>query len=321
MSIVVMVCWGSWSVSQRKCGDWRFEAWYLDYSWSIVAGTFLIGLALGGVSPASWSFQQYLHMLNGVAFSAIGWALFAGAVWGAGNFLLVVAIRLAGLAMAFPIGVGLALALGTILAFVTNPSATAHPVFLFIGLALILLAIAANGLAHATKHAHLPTANLKRGVVIAVICGVLISLFPFPFNFAFKQGLSGEAGAFYMAIGALIINSMFVPYFMRRPLVPKEKAIGLAEYTRAPLQWHLWAVLGGLIWSVGMVFNLVVANQPKFSVAIAYTLGQCAVMVAALWGIFVGKEFKGAPREAYQYLAAMFLLFIIGIVFLAKASG
>lgn len=321
MSIVTMFCWGSWSTTQRKCGNWRFEAWYMDYTWSIVAGTFFVGLLLGGVTPDGWDIHNYFQMLTTPAMSAIAWALFAGVVWGAGNFLLAAAIRLAGLALAFPIGIGLALALGTILAYVTNPSATAHPKFLFIGLALVLLAIIANGLAHATKHAHTPSANLKRGVTVAIVCGVLIALFPFPFNFAFDQGLSGEAGAFYMTLGALAINSILIPYFMRHPLVPNDKPTGFLEYKRARSSWHAWAALGGLIWSVGMVFNLVVASQPKFSVAIAYTLGQCAAMVAALWGIFVFKEFKNAPARAYQYLVLMFALFISGIVFLSQAIG
>ncbi|MEK7059176.1 MAG: GRP family sugar transporter [Patescibacteria group bacterium] len=321
MAIITMFCFGSWPATQRKCGDWRFEAWYLDFAWSIVAGTFLVGLLLGGVSPSGWSANNYLHMLSSAHTSAIVWALFAGIVWGAGNFLLAVAIRLTGLALAFPIGIGLALALGTSLAYVTNPSATAHPMFLFIGLVLVLLAIGANALAHTTKHAHIPTDNLKLGVAVAVICGVLIALFPSPFNFAFDNGLTGEAGALYMAIGALIINAFLVPYYMRHPIVPNQKPIGLFEYGRAKLTWHLWAALGGLIWATGMVFQLVVANQPKFSVAIAYTLGQGAVMVAAIWGIFVWKEFAGAPKRAHQYLALMFLLFIVGIIFIAKATG
>ena len=321
MSIVTMLCWGSWSVTLRKCGNWRFEAWYIDYSWSIVAGTFVIGLLLGGVTPTGWSLQNYFNMLFDPPLTAIYWALFAGVVWGAGNFLLAAAIRLAGLALAFPVGIGLALALGTMLAYFTNPSATAHPNYLFIGLALVLLAIGANGLAHATKHARIPSANLRRGVIVAVICGVLISLFPFPFNFAFDQGLSGEAGAFYMTIGALLISSILIPYFMRNPLVSKDKPIGISEYKRANSAWHAWAALAGLIWSLGMVFNLVVASQPKFSVAIAYTLGQCAAMVAAIWGIFVWKEFKGAPIRAYQYLGLMFVLFISGIIFLSRAIG
>lgn len=321
MSIVTMFCWGSWSVTQRKCGDWRFESWYLDYCWSIVVGTLFVVLLLGGVTHDGWNAQNYFNMLSDPPLTAIGWALFAGIVWGAGNFLLAAAIRLAGLALAFPIGIGLSLALGTILAYITNPSATAHPTYLFIGLFLILLAIGANGLAHATKHAHIPHTNLKRGVVVAVVCGILISLFPFPFNFAFDQGLSGEAGAFYMTIGAFVTSLILLPYFMRHPLVPNEKPIGFAEYKRANTAWHFWAALGGLIWSIGMVFNLVVASQPKFSVAIAYTLGQCAAMVAAIWGIFVFKEFKNAPKRAHQYLGLMFALFILGIVFLSQAIG
>lgn len=321
MSIITMICWGLWSVTMRKTDNWRFEAWYMDYIWSIVAGTFIIGTILGGVSSQGWHADAFLNSVLHSNPTAIGWALFAGMVWGAGNILLVTAIRLAGLALAFPIGIGLALALGTVLAYITNPSATSKPLNLFIGLGFVLLAIGANSLAHTTKHAHIPSSNLKRGVQVAVICGVLISLFPFPFNFAFASGLNGYTGAFFMTVGALVVTIPLLPYVMRRPLIPKEKPITFAEYKRAKPAWHAWAALGGFIWSMGMVFNLVVANQPKFSVAIAYTIGQCAAMVAAIWGIFIAKEFQGASNKTYQYLGVMFVFYIIGIIFLATATG
>jgi glucose uptake protein len=321
MSIVTMLCWGSWSAAMRKSGNWRFEAWYVDFMLAAVVVAFIWGITLGSSTGTGWHPGEFMDSLTSSTPTAISLALFAGAVGGIGNYILTAAIRLGGMALAFPIGVGLALALGTCFAYVTNPTATHHPAALFIGLIFVLVAILCNGLAHATKHAHIPSSKLKRGILLAVIGGILIALFPFPFNFSFEQGMNPYAGSFYLLVGALVTNLLFVPYFMRKPLIPGEPAVGISEYLRAKSAWRISAIVAGCIWATGNVFNLIVANQPKFSVAIAFTLGQCAAMVAAIWGIFLFKEFGGAPRNAYYYLTAMFAMFIVGILFIANAIG
>ncbi len=321
MLFITMLCWGSWANVLKKCGNWRFEAFYWDYAWSVIAWTFLLAFFLGGVTPSGWSPTVFINHLSTVSPQGALWATFAGFAWGFGNILLVAAIMLAGIAVGFPLAIGITLVLGTSLAYLTNPSATHNPVFLFIGLIFVLFAILANGLAYQSKEKSRKKTNLTRGIIVAFACGLLLSLYAFPFNYAFKLGLNGYEGALFMTIGGLISTIILLPLLMKKPLIPGEKAIGFAEYKRAKLSWHLWAIMGGLIWSIGTVFNFVVASMPHFSVAIASTLGQCAPMVAALWGIFVWKEFKGAPRIAYVYLGVMFVLFIAGIIVLANAAG
>lgn len=299
MVFITMICWASWANAMKKCGNWRFEAFYWDYAWSIILWTLLLAIALGGVSPSGWKFGNFFDSLKNIDPSAFLWASFAGFVWGIGNTLLVTAIVLAGFSVAFPLGIGLALVLGTLLAFITNPSTTARPMFLFLGLALVTLAIIANGIAYRIKESKQKTNKyFKKGLIITIICGITISLFPFPFNYAFQAGLSGYAATLFMTLGAFVSSLIFLPILMCKPLIPGQKPIGVFEYMRAKSSWHGWAILAGLVWAIGTTFNLVVASQPKFSVAIAYTLGQCATMVAALWGIFVWKEFKDAPSKS-----------------------
>ncbi len=322
MLFVCMIAWGSWTNTLKKCGNWRFEAYYWDYAWSIVASTFLLGIVLGGFTSTGWSAVVFFNKLANVSVEGALWATFAGFVWGVGNLLLVIAIELAGIAIAFPLGIGLSLVIGTFLAYFTHPAATKNPEFLFMGLLIVTLAIIANGLAYRVKEsANKKNKSLTRGLVISVLCGLFISLFPFPFNYAFKLGLTGYEGALFMTIGGFLATVIVLPIIMKKPLVPNAKPVGLEEYKRAKPSWHVWGIFAGFIWSVGTVFNLVVASTPNFSVAIAYTLGACAPMVAALWGIFVWKEFKGAPRVAYLYLGIMFVLFIGGIISLANATG
>lgn len=322
MLFISMIAWGSWTNTHKKCGDWRFEGFYIDYIASVVAATFVLSIVLAGFHSEGWSPMQFVNNFADNTTSGMLWALSAGLVWGIGNLLLVIAIELAGLAIAFPLGVGFAMVLGTFLSYITNPAATKHPEFLFLGLFLATLGVVANALAYRTKEkANTSKKSLKRGVIIALLTGIFLGLFSFQFNFAFNNGLSGYEGAFFMTIGGFISTAILLPLFMKKPLVPGKKAIGIAEYKRAKPSWHFWAIVGGFLWSVGTVFNLAVAATPNFSVAIAYTLGNCAPMVAAIWGIFFWKEFKGAPRESYLYLILMFCLFIFGILMLAKAAG
>jgi glucose uptake protein len=282
----------------------------------------LLGVILGGFQDGGWSASAFLDRLIHTPAAGLGWGLFAGVVWGLGNMLLIAAMALTGMAVAFPLALGLALVVGTFLAYITNPTATDNPLFLFLGLVAVTGAVLLNGLAY--KHKQKSTAKvpyLKRGIILAVTSGLLISLFPFPFNFAFDKGVDGYSGAVFMTLGSLLVTVIALPLLMRRPLIPDHKPITIKEYKRAPFRWHAWVYFAGLIWAIGTVFNLVVANRPAFSVAIAYTLGQCAPMIAALWGIFVWKEFKRAPASAYISLGGMFVLFGGGILLLANAAG
>ena len=317
MLMVTMIAWGSWTNTQKKTEDWRFEAYYWDYAWSIVVSTFILSFILGGVTPTGWSQTQFIVSLATTSPQAITLALFSGIVWGIGNLLLVNAIALAGMTTAFPISIGLALVLGTFLAYITNPSATQNPGFLFLGLFIVTLAVLANAFAYKSKE-KISTAkkSLKRGLIVSLLSGLFIALFAFPFNFAFELGMTGYTGALFMTIGGFLVTTIMLPILMRKPLIPGVKPIGVSEYVRAKMSWHVWAVFGGFIWSIAGVFNLVVSSTPDFSVAVAYTLGNCAPMVAALWGVFVWKEFKGAPKETYLYIDLMFGRVIIGSIIL-----
>ncbi|MEK7160028.1 MAG: hypothetical protein AAB702_00930 [Patescibacteria group bacterium] len=205
--------------------------------------------------------------------------------------------------------------LGTLLAFFTKPSATANPNFLFLGITFITLAILLNSFAYRIRERGKITSKnvILRGIFVALTAGLLIGLFPFPFNFAFERGLNGYTGALLMSTGGFLATLILLPFLMKRPIVPNEKPITFMEYGRGKPTWHLWGIVGGLVWSIGTTLNLIVASQPQFGIAITYALGNGAPMVAAIWGIFIWKEFKKAPISSYLILAFMFLFFILGI--------
>jgi glucose uptake protein len=89
-------------------------------------------------------------------------------------------------------------------------------------------------------------------------------------------------------------------------------------FTKGNVRLHLVGVLGGLIWGVGMSFAILAGDVAGY--AISYGLGQGATMVAALWGVFIWKEFKDANPRADRLLAFMFVLFVIGLSLIVYAN-
>jgi glucose uptake protein len=96
---------------------------------------------------------------------------------------------------------------------------------------------------------------------------------------------------------------------MKKPFVGSPVSFG--DYFKGGVRTHLTGVLGGIIWGIGMSFNMIASGHAGF--AISYGLGQGATMVAALWGVFIWKEFRAAPGGTSKLLAAMFVCFLAGL--------
>jgi glucose uptake protein len=82
-------------------------------------------------------------------------------------------------------------------------------------------------------------------------------------------------------------------------------------FSKGNARLHLIGILGGAIWNMGMSFNILAGTAA--GPALSYGLGQGATLIGALWGVFVWKEFKGAPAGTNRLLAAMFLFYVAGL--------
>ena len=308
LMILSMLCWGSWANTLKLCPRYRFQLFYWDYAIGLALAALLLDLTAGADSA------PLLSNVMRTAAPIAGYAILGGAVFNVANLLLVAAIDVAGLAVAFPVGIGLALVIGAVSNYIIKPEG--NPALLFGGVALVALAIVLDALAYRKRETN-AQATTARGIVLSLVAGVLMGCF-YPFVAKSLNGLPGApspgpyAVSVFFAIGLLISNIPANWLLMIKPLDGKPRVNG-ADYFRAPFGWHLAGILGGAIWCIGGVSNFVASGAHLVGPAVSYTIGQGATMVSACWGVFVWREFAGAPRAARVLLVFMFLVFLLGL--------
>jgi len=317
LMILSMLCWGSWANTLKLCPRYRFQLFYWDYAIGLALATVVWGLTAGSFGHAGPGF------VDGVAHASLGAILFAiagGVVFNIANLLLVAAIEVAGLAVAFPVGIGLALVIGAVSSYLVTPAA--NPLLLFGGVALVAVAIVLDAAAYRKREAT-AKATTTRGIVLSLVAGVLMGgWYPIAtHDLATSSGPGPYAIALYFAIGVLLSTIPANLLLMAKPLDGKPPVDG-SGYWRAPLAWHLAGVFGGAVWCVGAVANFVasVAHLARpIGPAVSYSIGQGATMISACWGVFVWREFAGAPRTAKVLLLLMFIFFALGLGAVAMA--
>ncbi len=310
--IVTMLAWGSWANTQKLAAkDWRFELFYWDYVFGIVLFALLFALSAGSMGQEGRPFIEDLAQAD----TASLWSAFLGGIlFNLANILLVAAIAVAGMSVAFPVGIGLALVVGVIVNYLDAP--VGDSTLLFTGVSLVVLAILLNANAYRRLSAHQSKVPSK-GLLLAVVAGLLMGLFykyvanaMFPdFETPLTGKLSPYTAVFIFALGILASNFVFNTFLMKRPF--EGTPLAFTDYFKGSRKSHGMGILGGIIWCVGMSFSILASD--KAGPAISYGLGQGATVVAALWGIFVWKEFKGAPKGVGGMLNAMLLLYILGL--------
>jgi glucose uptake protein len=349
LTVISMLCWGSWANTMKLSGKWRFELYYFDYTLGVLACALLAALTFGSIEsvPAD---------MPGVAFSffdnmsisgkkQMAWAAGGGVIFNIANLLLVAAISVAGLSVAFPVGIGVALITGVVLNYILKPAG--NPALLFGGVGVVLLAIIVTALAHSAHAAgkllaqpapaptvagaravHRPgsrqggTPSPIKGIALSLAAGLLMGLF-YPLVEMSKRGdlgLGPYAAAFCFAVGILLSTPIFNLFFMNLPV--EGDPVSFKQYFTGTRNQHLLGIAGGAIWCVGTVANFVAASAPpsvNVGPAVSYAMGQGATLVSTLWGLFVWKEFAGATPGVRGRLALMLVLYVIGLAMLSLA--
>ncbi len=318
--IITMLCWGSWANTQKLAEKtWRFELFYWDYVIGILLFSIVSALTLGSMGDQGRSFTEDLKQAS--SDNLLG-AFIGGVIFNAANILFSAAIALAGMAVAFPVAIGLALVLGVLVNYFAAEKG--DPTLLFIGVAFVVGAIILNALAYKKSSTNEKKISSK-GIIISVIAGVLMSFF-YRFiaasmdleNFANPAAgkMTPYTAVFIFSLGIFVSNFLFNTILMKRPF--EGSPTNYKAYFSGSFGTHLVGVLGGLIWGLGNSLNLIAAGQA--GPAISYGLGQGATLVAAFWGVFIWKEFKNAPKGTNILIGLMFLFFIAGISLIIYAG-
>ncbi|MFT2010505.1 multidrug DMT transporter permease [Pontibacter sp. 13R65] len=318
--IITMICWGSWANTQKLADKtWRFELFYWDYVIGIVLVAVLLAFTMGSFGEHGRGFLDDIAQADAANLRA---AMIGGAVFNIANILLVAAIAIAGMSVAFPVGIGIALILGVFDNYASNPIGNA--VVLFSGVGLVAVAILLNAAAYKRLSRTIQKVPTK-GLLLAVISGCLMGLFyGFVAGSMAKDFTRPEAGYLtpYTAVvifsgGILLSNLIVNTILMKKPFVGAP--VLFSAYFKGSGRSHFMGILGGAIWCLGMSFNIIAAG--KAGPAIAYGLGQGATIVAALWGIYIWKEFKAAPQKTAKLLNSMLLLYVLGLVLIIASRS
>ena len=308
-----MLCWGSWANSMKLCPGYRFQLFYWDYIIGLFVGTLFLGVTLGSYGPG----LHFLADLGHAPSISIVLAIVSGAIFNVANLLLVAAIEIAGMAVAFPVGIGLALIVGALSSYIADPQG--NPPLLFGGIALVTVAIICDSLAYRARETERRGKN-TRGIVLSLICGILMGTF-YPLvskSMSVPDAPGPYATAFFFVIGTALSSLVINTLFMKKP-IDGGTPVTFSQYLSAPQRWHLAGALGGSIWVTGAILNFAASRVHFVGPAISYSIGQGATMVSAFWGVFVWQEFRSPTSRVRNLLIAMFACFISGLGAIAAA--
>ena len=316
--VITMLGWGSWANTQKLAGRerWPFELYYWDYAIGVLLCAVVFAATLGSFGSHGVS---ALENLSNVSTSAALAAVASGAIFNVSNILLVVAIDAAGMSVAFPVGVGLALVIGTVASYRQAPKGDVR--LLAAGVALVVLAIILSAVAN-RRVAAAKAGRPGRGLLFAVLAGSLMGLFyprliaaisPGYQNGSIQPGyLTPYTALLFFGIGLLLSNLVVNTIFMRAG------GVTYGDYAKGSGRLHLLGIFGGVIWMVALGLN-VIASGPA-GPAVSYALGQGATLIASIWGVFIWKEFRNAPPGTSPLIALMFSCYAAGLALIGAAT-
>ena len=339
LMVLSMLCWGSWANTFKLAGKWRFELFYYDYAIGVLAAALVAAYTFGSMgNDLSFSDNLLITGRRNMAFGLAG-----GAVFNLANMLLVAAISVAGLAVAFPVGIGLALVVGVIWNYILNPQGNkfllAGGVLLVVG-AIVVDAMAYGAHARLRKPRNEPTQAPRgkpqsaagssggggaKGITLSLVSGLLMGSFYPLVQMGMDGGVdSGGLGPYAVAVlfaaGVFFSTFVYNLYFLNLPV--EGEPISMLAYFTGNWKQHLLGIVGGVIWCTGGIANFVAASTPQsvqVGPAISYAIGQGATMVSALWGLLVWKEFAGATPRVKTLIAVMLILFVAGLAMVSLA--
>jgi len=320
-----MLCLGTWANTFRMTSKWRFELYCFDFAIGTILAAILIGLTFGSLGWDGFALNDEIFRVAGKRQEAIGMG--AGMVFSFGNMLILGALSIAGVTVAYMIGIGTMLTAGMVITYFTSPSGSGPMLAAGAGLFLVsavLLAVTSRlnsiaryiTLAREGKTKSTRKSVSVKGLVLAFLGGIVASIC-FPLMNAAREGENGlgpySLGLFFAA-GVGVSTAMCSLFFMNLPV--QGDPIEVAAYFKGKARSHQLGILGGILFYLGLVSLLVVARAEGKSI-----VPLAAVAVGVLWGIVRWNEFEGASGKLKTMLVVALFLFVVGAAGLSAAAG
>ena len=324
-------CLGLWPSLFKSCGaQWRFELFYFDFA----VGALLLSVIAAFTIGTFGSEMAFSDRMLVAGRSAQAWAGAAGFLFNLGNMLFLAAVSLVGISAAFPLAIGLALAIESFYNF------RANNIFLLVsGVVLILLAIVLDGSACRLRDLVIPKLPVKgapkpvppaaskkkarrttKGLILAALSGIPLGLFYPLFNkgMAGDFGLGPYAGVLLFSIGMIVSTIIFNFYFMN--IAIEGGAIQLSAYFRGRPRQHFLGFAAGAMWAAGALAAMLAAAAPS-DVAIWTELRilfpLASAILAVLWGFLIWKEFRATTTNARVSIALATVFFAAALALVA----
>ena len=320
VSIFSLLCAGAWANSVKLSGKRRFELFYFDFAAGLMLTAVVVAFTLGTLGTDGFVLMDdFLH----AGKRNMSYGICAGVIFNLGSFLLVAAIKMAGLSVAFPIGFGLGFATWSILAQVIDGQG--KPGLVFAGVAALVVAIVFDMVAYNSVSLHQEVKKMKagahrtlrpsvawKGVLLSVIGGL---------SRTGEIGLGPYALGLCFCIGVFVSTFVFNLYFMNLPLMGAP--LEMRDYFRGRGKGRIIGLLGGVVWCLGLMAAIVAASAPpeaQINPVVASWLSGGAVPLGALFGILAWRELAGAGATTKALVVVMFFLLLAGLGLVAAGQ-
>jgi glucose uptake protein len=336
--VISAFCWGSWANTFKAIKTWRFEYFYYDFTAGILLIAVIAAFTLGSMNTQDLTFQDNFLLAS---YRKIAWALGSGLVFNLGNLFLLAATAVSGMSVAFPTALGIALVADAIWDFAYNPQASI--LLVFSGVVLVIVGIILNILAYLWRQDERTAAQAplqadprsrnapkrqespgSRGVILAIASGLVLSTF-FPMLTEATAGETGVSpyGVAVLISGAVFVSTLlFVPFFLFFPVLGEPGQI--RGYFGGEKKQHAVGILGGVLLGVGILAGSLAASAPRVMQPgriAEYALDHTALLIAAVWGLLVWREFKGSSHRVRMMVVAMLVLLVVGVGMVAVAPA
>ncbi len=328
LMILSLLCLGSWANFFKLAGKWRFELFYFDFAIGFALTALVLGFTLGSMGFDGFSVMDDLAHTGKRQWMYAG---LAGLVFNFGNMLLLAAVSVAGMAVAFTVGLGISIVLAMTVGRINGASVSTP--YLAIGAVLVLIAVVCDGIAYGSvmraRRAALLAENKKRasrgatalkGMILSVIAGlVMAAMYPLLGRATPPEvGLGPFALILLVAMAVFGSTIVFNIFFMNLPV--EGEPLEFMDYFKGGLKAHLLGFLGGLVCCAGMVAGWMAGGVPaaaQVSRPVSLALSQGGIVLVSLWGLLAWRELRSASGAGKTAGFLSVLLLAGGLVLLA----